>query len=196
MQGFLAALSASFVMAVVSTLGDFVWATWIPQHRPVFGMTHGIVLFLVAGLVLGVRAGRPTAGAAAGAAIGGAAAASFYLLAPLVGYAAMFVCWIGLWVALAVANAWLDAHASPASHVLARGGIAALASGAAFYAISGIWRPFDPAGWDYAVHFGAWTVAYLPGFAALFVGRRLDAAADAVQVRVAADEDGAARNRH
>ena len=35
---------------------------------------------------------------------------------------------------------------------------------------SGIWRPFNPVGWDYAVHFAAWTIAYLPGFAALMVG--------------------------
>ena len=48
---------------------------------------------------------------------------------------------------------------------------AAVTSGTAFYAISGIWRPFDPQGWDYAVHFGAWTLAYLPGFAALFLSR-------------------------
>jgi hypothetical protein len=51
---------------------------------------------------------------------------------------------------------------------------AAFGSGVAFYAISGIWRPFDPVGWDYAVHAAAWTLAYLPGFAALLVrGRQL-----------------------
>jgi hypothetical protein len=37
--------------------------------------------------------------------------------------------------------------------------------------ISGIWRPFNPAGWDYAVHFAAWTAAFFPGFAALFLAR-------------------------
>ena len=38
---------------------------------------------------------------------------------------------------------------------------------AAFYAVSGMWFPFNPAGWDYAVHFVSWTFAFLPGFAAL-----------------------------
>ena len=52
-----------------------------------------------------------------------------------------------------------------------QGVIAAIASGLGFYAISGIWRPFDPEGWDYLVHFGAWTIAYFPGFAALLVSR-------------------------
>jgi hypothetical protein len=32
--------------------------------------------------------------------------------------------------------------------------------------------PFDPRGWDYARHFVYWTVAYLPGFAALLSVRR------------------------
>jgi hypothetical protein len=81
----------------------------------------------------------------------------------------MFVSWLGIWIALAIAQARLSARSAPLAEVAARGGIAALTSGLAFYAISGIWRPFDPVGWDFAVHFGAWTVAYLPGFAALFV---------------------------
>ena len=42
-----------------------------------------------------------------------------------------------------------------------------IGSGLGFYLISGIWRPFDPKGWDYAVHFLSWTIAYLPGFVAL-----------------------------
>jgi hypothetical protein len=48
---------------------------------------------------------------------------------------------------------------------------AAAGSGLAFYLISGIWRPFDPVGWDYAVHFAAWTIAFLPGFTALATKR-------------------------
>ena len=55
--------------------------------------------------------------------------------------------------------------------VVWRGVLAMAGSGLGFYAISGIWRPFDPQGWDYAVHFISWTVAYLPGFLALLVAR-------------------------
>ncbi len=53
-----------------------------------------------------------------------------------------------------------------------RGVIAMIGSGLGFYLISGIWRPFDPQGWDYAVHFLSWTVAYSAGFLALLSGRR------------------------
>ena len=126
----------------------------------------------IIGLVLGVVAHRPAAGAIAGALIGAGGAAGFYLLAPLAGYAAMFLMWIAIWVALGVLGGWLRTRTLDLRGGLARGGVAAVASGAAFYAISGIWRPFDPHGWDYATHFGAWTLAYLPGFAALLVGRR------------------------
>ena len=58
---------------------------------------------------------------------------------------------------------------------LRRGMLAALLSGAAFYGTSGIWFPFNPRGWDYAVHFGAWTLAYAPGFGALLIARRQNA---------------------
>jgi hypothetical protein len=48
-----------------------------------------------------------------------------------------------------------------------RGVFAMIGSGLGFYLISDIWRPFNPEGWDYAVHFLSWTIAYLPGFFAL-----------------------------
>lgn len=135
----------------------------------VFGLAHGALLICAIGLVLGVFTGRPRAGAAGGAAIGAAAAGFYYLVAPFFGFLMMFVAWAGLWMALAFLFARLnDRHADTV--VFKRGAIAAVASGLAFYLISGIWRPFDPAGWDYLVHFGAWTIAYFPGFAALMLG--------------------------
>jgi hypothetical protein len=44
-------------------------------------------------------------------------------------------------------------------------------SGAAFYAISDIWTRPSPSGPNYIRHFFSWTIAFLPGFAALFLGR-------------------------
>lgn len=165
------AIVGALLIAAVSTLGDFVWATWIPEHRAVYGMTHGTLLFCAIGLFLGTLAARPLAGAMAGAVIGAAGAGSFYLLSPVLGYSAMFVVWVALWMALGLLYARLSGTRIIRREVLSRGAIAAAASGLAFYAISGIWRPFDPRGWEYAVHFGAWTLAYLPGFAALLVAR-------------------------
>jgi hypothetical protein len=90
----------------------------------------------------------------------------------------MFVVWIAVWVALGLLHEHLSGNRESVGERrleprrysgLVRGCVAAVLSGAAFYAISGIWRPFDPHGWDYAVHFGAWTIAYLPGFAVLLV---------------------------
>ena len=156
--GISAVIQGSLAIAALSTLGDFIWATWIPRHRPAYGMTHGTLLFLAIGFVLGVVAHRRAAGAIAGALIGAAGAAGFYLLAPLAGYAAMFLMWIAIWVALGVLAVWLMTGTFDLRDGLTRGAAAAVASGAAFYAISGIWRPFDPRGWDYATHFGAWTL--------------------------------------
>jgi hypothetical protein len=55
--------------------------------------------------------------------------------------------------------------------VLVRSALAAAGAGLAFYAISGIWMPFNPHGWDYARHYVCWTLAYLPAFAALLSKR-------------------------
>lgn len=172
MTGVVATLAGSVGIAAVSTLGDFIWAAGNVRHRPAYGLTHGTLLFLTIGLFLGALAQRPTAGALWGAALGFVAAGSFYVLAPMVGFSAMFVVWIAIWLALAVLYARLSASQVGAGVILGRGVAAAITSGTAFYAISGIWRPFDPQGWDYAVHLGAWTLAYLPGFAALLMAQR------------------------
>jgi len=167
-----AAVCGSLAIAAVSTLGDFVWATWIPRHRPIYGMTHGTLLFLAVGLYLGALARRPAAGAIFGALIGFLAAGSFYLLAPLAGYSIMFAVWIGAWLGLSVLHVRLQQTPASLRTVAIRGVIASIACGAAFYAVSGIWFPFRPSGWDYLRHFGAWTLAYLPGFTALFIANR------------------------
>jgi hypothetical protein len=108
-------------------------------------------------------------GAIAGAVVGLVAAGSFYLLAPVAGYGVMFVTWVGAWLALSLLQARLQRSRDSMRSVLVRGLIASLACGGAFFAVSGIWFPFNPTGWDYLWHFGAWTLAYLPGFAALFI---------------------------
>ena len=172
MVGIAASINGALVMAAVSTLGDFIWANWIARHRMIFGLTHGTLLFLCMGLYLGAIAKKRATGALAGAFIGLAAAGSFYLLAPLAGYSVMFFVWIALWAALAALHGWLQRERTAMRHAFIRGSAAALLSGLAFYAASGIWRPFNPHGWDYAVHFLSWTVAFLPGFLALMVRRR------------------------
>ena len=176
------ALAGALLLAALSTLGDFVWANWRVRHLTLYGILHGMAIFLAIGLFLGGRTGAPLLGGVAGVVAGAAAAGSFYVFAPVMGYSAMFVSWMLVWIALGFINLGLtvraDAqrHGAGSSSVMAgvvltdglgRGVIAALASGAAFYAVSGMWFPFNPAGWDYAVHFVSWTLAFLPGFAAL-----------------------------
>jgi hypothetical protein len=162
-------LLGAVLIAVVSTLGDLIWAGLHLRHRPLFGLSHGTLLFLCIGLYLGALAKQPSLGALAGAFIGLLAASSFYVLAPVAGYSVMFAVWAFVWLALAILAGRILRSKNPLTwnEVLARGVAAAIGSGIAFYLISGIWRPFNPKGWDYAIHFLSWTVAYLPGFAAL-----------------------------
>ena len=165
-------VGGALAIAGVSTLGDFLWASVLPRPHPAaYGLIHGGILFLCIGLILGTPAGRRGLGAIGGVVIGALGAAGFYLMAPVAGYSVLFVLWVAVWIALGVLNERLNRQPKVRA-AFARGMLAAVASGVAFYLISGIWFPFHPRGWDYLVHFGAWTLAYFPGFAALLVARR------------------------
>jgi hypothetical protein len=103
-----AALAGALLLGAVNTLGDFVWAPFVPAHHATFGLVHGTLLLLVLGLYLGVLRGRATRGAFGGALLGLLAAASFYALAPLLGFtAALLASWAALWLGLALLDALL-----------------------------------------------------------------------------------------
>ena len=165
-------LAAAAALAAVSTLGDFVWAGWLPEHKAVFGLIHGALLGAAIGLAVGLARGRAVAGLIGGAGIVLGAALGFYALRPLLGYSAMFVLWMALWLAFGLLGGrWLGPRHST-REALARGALAAVGSGLAFYLVSGIWSHFDPRTIDYLYNFGCWTLAFLPGFLALLVERR------------------------
>ena len=157
--------------AAAMTLGDWIWAVLSLRHRTPYGLAHGTLLCLWMGLYLGWIGQRVAIGAIGGAAIGFLAAGSFYALAPLVGYSAMFASYMLLWFGLmAVAEYALSGRVKGAGWAL-RGVFAAIASAAAFYAVSGIWMnpPRPP---NYLWNFTAWTIAFLPGAVAMLWGRK------------------------
>jgi hypothetical protein len=52
-SGVTRSLAGAATIATVSTLGDFLWANVIPEHRPLYGIAHGTILFACIGLYLG-----------------------------------------------------------------------------------------------------------------------------------------------
>jgi hypothetical protein len=161
----------ALITAAVSTAGDYLWANVLPHGQPVYWFAHAIVLFATVGACLGWPSRKALTGAAAAALVGCVATLGFYLLQPLIGYSAMFVLFVALWLALGVITGRVLQQRDSMNAVLTRSALAAAGSGLGFYAISGIWFPFNPHGWDYARHFVSWTVAYFPAFAALLVRR-------------------------
>ena len=160
-------------MAALMTLGDFVWARFITEHRALYGLIHGACFCLGIGLYLGAIRGRALKGALAGPAIGLLAAAGYYALAPVLGYAAMVVMWMVLWAAFGLLEGrGLGEPRTSTAEALLRGALAAVGSGLGFWAISGIWTKHGPGPPHYAYNFFCWTVALLPGFLALLAGRR------------------------
>ena len=104
MSSILIAVIASVFVGLVSTIGDWVWASQLLRHRMWYGLAHGAGMCLAMGLALGAPAGRPMIGALGGIVAGLLAAASFYVLAPLMrgagmgGYGAMYLSWFLLWI--------------------------------------------------------------------------------------------------
>jgi hypothetical protein len=163
------AVAASLALAAIMTLGDLAWAALHIHHGTTYGIVHGAAMCLCIGLAIGLRARRRLLAAIAGLLIGIIAAGTFYVLAPVLHWGAMFPAWMLLWLLFALLQKLL-ASRERIGVTLKRGILAAVLSGFAFYLISDIWihEARHPAT---LVHVGAWAFAFLPGFAALFVRR-------------------------
>ena len=161
------ALVASLALAAVMTFGDWLWAALNIRHTVTAGMLHGAAMCLCLGAAIGLRARRVAPGIIAGPIIGVLAAGVFYLLAPSLRLMAMFPAWMFFWICFAVLQGWLQRDRGMVTSLFI-GIVAAVLSGLAFYAISGIWTRHDPGGPNYPWNFAAWTIAFFPGFAALF----------------------------
>lgn len=157
------ALIGSMLLAVLSTVADYVWFLDIPQHQVSSGMIHGSVLFAALGGYLGWRKGKLAAGAIGGLLSGMLAALSFYALAPVGGYSMMIVSWVLLWIMLAALQTHLDGRLDMA-RALGRGLATALAAGLGFAVVLfQLYRGWPPAEFSAFRHFVAWSMAYLPG---------------------------------
>lgn len=164
MRGLLGpAVVGSVLLAILSTIADYIWFLNIPQHQVSSGAIHGSVLFAALGAYLGFRKGKIGAGALGGLLSGLAAALSFYVLAPLGGYNVMLVSWLLLWILLAALQTYLDGHLD-IPKALARGIITAIVAAVGFgVVLFQLYRGWPPQTFPVFTHFIAWTMAYLPG---------------------------------
>jgi len=157
------ALIGSMLLAVLSTVADYVWFRDIPQHQVSSGTIHGAVLFAALGGYLGWRKGKLAAGALGGLISGSLAALSFYALAPFGGYSMMIVSWVLLWIMLAALQTHLDGRLDMAK-ALGRGLVTSIAAGLGFAVVLfQLYRGWPPAEFSVFRHFVAWSMAYLPG---------------------------------
>ena len=164
------AVVSTVVLGAVATFGDWIWATFLSHHMMAAGLIHGALLCLTMGAMVGRPHGRLVTGALAGIVIGVLAAGSFYLLAPLLRYSAMFPAWFALWVLLGVL-AHRVAPGTPLRLAITRGIIAGVASGMAFFLVSGMWTRWNPQTINYVEHAARWMFAFAPGFLVLQGGQ-------------------------
>lgn len=160
---------AALTLGAIMTLGDVAWQQFGIRHRVAYGVIHGAVMCLCLGVAIGLRCRRPVPAMIAGPLIGVVAAATFYVLAPSLRWGAMFPAWMLLWILFALLQQWLDRRESLMT-AFVRGLVAALASGVAFYLVSGMWTNEHGAP-NILRHYASWSFAFLPGFLALFLIR-------------------------
>lgn len=168
-----AVVAGSLIMAAVSTFADAFWAAAIPEHRAAYGLVHGGLVLSTLGFTLAWLVGstRRFLAAMAGLFTGIAAAGLFYVLYPFVGIVAMVLAWMGLWVAFAFLTETVAPDREATARTTVRGLAAAVASGIAFWSISGIWLGDVDPGPLYLRNFAHWCIAFLPGMAALLLWR-------------------------
>ena len=157
------AVVGSLLLAVLSTVADYVWFLNIPQHQVASGAIHGSTLFAALGLYLGWRKGKAGIGALGGLLSGLVAALSFYVLAPIGGYSIMLVSWLILWIMLAALQTYLDGRLDLAK-AIGRGIITSIVAGLGFAVVLfQLYRGWPPDTFSFFKHFVAWSMAYLPG---------------------------------
>ncbi len=157
------AVVGSLLLAVLSTIADYVWFLNIPGHQVASGSIHGASLFTALGAYLGWRKGKLGAGAFGGFLSGVLAALSFYALAPIGGYNMMLVSWLLLWIMLAALQTYLDGRLNIAK-ALARGIITSIVAALGFgVVLFQLYQGWPPTTFPVFKHFVAWAMAYLPG---------------------------------
>ncbi|MEL7060070.1 MAG: hypothetical protein AAGN46_08600 [Acidobacteriota bacterium] len=173
------AVAGALLLGGLSAVGDWIWWRFIPDGAVVPGILHGLIVFFVIACVLAWAARR--SGHARGGqrllwqlpVAGALLAASFYPLFFVLGYlGALLATWVGMWWAIAALQRRARGSAESWGRVAARASIAAVASGLAFWAISGLWTNPSPGGPDLPVHVASWSFAFLPGFVAMLLAQR------------------------
>jgi hypothetical protein len=160
---FTPAVVGSLLLAILSTIADYVWFLDIPRHQVLSGSIHGASLFAALGAYLGWRKGKLAAGALGGLVSGTVAALSFYALAPIGGYSMMLVSWLLLWIMLAALQTYLDGRLEIA-RAIGRGLITAVVAAIGFgIVLFQLYRGWPPPSFPVFTHFFAWALAYLPG---------------------------------
>jgi len=165
-------------VALVATLGDYIWYTWHVRHSITTGIIHGALVLTAVGAVLGLDARRVVKGLPIGALAGIGGALTYYLLVALVDRrtygAAIPMSWVALWLIVAVLDGrWLRSpDRRPWGEIAIRGALAAVLSGAAFFMVMNtLWGRPPATGRNYGVQFAAWVVAWAPGLLVLTLGR-------------------------
>lgn len=174
--GVSAAVGGTVVLAAVSTFGDWLWANYLTDGAILPGVLHGLVFFVVLAAVLAAATGsRPAAKRLFWSLppSGLLLAAAFYPVAMLTRnyLVSLMVTWFGMWAITAFLQRWARGNVETRGRTVQRAVAAAIFSGLAFWAISGIWTQPSPDGPNYPWHFLCWGFAFLPGLLALLVGQ-------------------------
>lgn len=167
------AVACAVALGAASTVGDWIWSRYLTDGAVLPGLIHGLIVFVLLALALGLAASAPDVTKRLLATLplaGLLIAAAFYPLAMALGYVpALLLTWAAMWLSLAFLQRWARGRTESRRAAWVRGLLATIGSGLAFWAISGIWTAPAPDP-SYALRLLQWSFAFLPGFLALLLG--------------------------
>lgn len=157
-------------VAGVAVAGDYAWYALGARNVATAGSMHGAALLGAVGLVLGWLAGRVVLGLVAGVAAGVGGALAYYAIAAAIGgrgqsLPAMLAAWCAVWMVLAICDGRLLRRTAPSpwGATIARGLVAAVLGGLAFYFMYPYFWGRDSRSYSDLVRFAAWAIAWAPG---------------------------------
>jgi hypothetical protein len=163
----LEALAAALLLGGINTIADYVALELKLQARPIYVFARIALICYCVGGIVGARARQLMMGMVGGLMIGALVSASYYLLAPSLGWSAFAVAWILFWLGFSLLEALLQGGTGIGGGLL-QGAAAAVLSAGFYFAISNIWTEptsRDPSLWRVLV---TWSAAFFPGFVVLF----------------------------
>ena len=160
------AFAAAILLGGINTIADVVSTELKVGSSPVYILARVLIICYCVGGIVGARGRQMLMGSVGGVMIGAVVSATYYLLAPSLGWWAVAPAWSIFWLAFSLLDALV--HGGTIAGAVIQALAAILLSAGFYFGITNLWPPergSDPSIWR---ALASWSFTFLPGFIVLF----------------------------